>query len=429
MTPKANDEHGKLQKIISLKFLIVLSFLLFYNLNMFRKMLRDKDKRDTALLIFMAAITIAFILYIFIPFGKEEKKRDQSDEQGKKIVKKEHFYDELNKKIGRELNSVYLSILISTHPFENYRLETLENVFDEFKNDTLDKLSKFSFYDLKEILTLPLPDEYNNALKFNLFLSLFLIKQKEEGIIRKLEALPKNEFQKIIDFDFYQLENNEVQKDYQLMPVLFYFTMLMKRLPIYPAEDNVHFFIEKIKPIRDLTTAKYLIQIRELFRFSASVEPYLLHWVEHDAIGPDDKRIYGNLNLKTFAFLGQTYLMFPDPENPENNLWMKDLCVADSGDIELTDFKIMSKDPSTPLDSKKILYTPVNSEFVVLLKEYETLETHGFLTTMVKKRISDFHKSVTVINFSVAEAEEESFKTQLEQFGNYLKKNSDSNGN
>jgi hypothetical protein len=396
---------------------------------MFGKMLKDKEKRDTALLIFMAAITIAFILYIFIPFGKEEKKRDKSDEQGKKIVKKEYFYDELNKKIELELNSVYLSILISTHPFKNYRIETLENVFEEFKDDTLDKLSKFSFYDLNDILALPLPEEYNNSLKIKLFLSLFLIKQKEEGILKKLEALPKSELETIIDLNFYQLVNNEVQEDYQLMPVLFYFTLLMKRLPLYPAEDNVHFFIEKIKPIRDLTTAKYLIQIRELFHYSGSVEPYLLQWVEHDAIGPDDKRIYGNLNFKTFAFLGQTYLIFPDPKNPENNLWMKELCEADSGDIELSDFKIMSKDPSNPLDSKKILYTPVNSEFVVLLKEYETLETHGFLNTMVKKRISDFHKSVTVVDFSVAEADEESFKTQLEQFGNYLKKNSASNEN
>ena len=391
-------------------------------------MLKDKEKRDTALLIFMAAITIIFILYIFIPFGNEEKKGDKSDEQGEKIVKKEHFYDELNKKMERELHSVYLSILISTHPFENYRVETLENVFDEFKNDTLDKLSRFSFYDLKEILALPFPGEYTNPLKFNLFLSLFLIKQKEEGIIKKFGALPKNEFQRIIDFDFYQLVNNEVQKDYQFMPVLFYFTMLMKRLPIYPVEDNVRFFLEKIKPIRDLTTAKYLIQIRELFRFSGSSEPYLLQWVEHDAIGPDDKSIYGNLKLKTAAFLGQRYLIFPDPENPNNNLWMKDLCEADSGDIELSDFTIMSKDPSNPLDSKKILYTPTNSQFVVLLKEYETLETHGFLSTMIKKRISDFYKSVSVVDFSVAETEEESFKTQLEQFGNYLKKNFASNG-
>lgn len=390
---------------------------------MFGKIIKDKEKRDTALLIFMAAIMIAFLLYIFVPFGSGDKETGKSDEQGKKTVKKGDFYEELNKKIELELNSVYLSILISANPFENYRTETLEKVFDEFKNDILDKLYKFSFYDLKEILTLPIPGEYSDSLKFNLLLSLFLIKQKEEGIIKKLEILPHSEFEKIINLDFYQLVNNEVQEDYQLIPVLFYFTALMRRLPIYPVEDSVDFFKEKIKPIRDLTAAKYLIQTRELFRFSGTLEQYLLQWVEHDAIGPDDKKVYGNLDLKTFVFLGQNYLIFPDPGNPANNLWIKDLCEADSGDIELTDLKIMNKDPSKPLHFRKILYTPINSEFVVLLKEYESRKTHGFLNTIVKKRISGFHKSITVIDFAVDEAEEESFKTQLEQFGNYLKKN------
>ncbi len=402
---------------------------MFYNLNVFRKMLKNKEKRDTALLIFMAAIMIAFLLYIFIPFGSGKEETGKSDGARKKIVKKGDFYDELSKKIELELNSVYLSILISTDPFENYRVETLENVFDEFKNDTLDKLYKFSFYDLKEIAALPIPEEYSDSLKFNLLLSLFLLKQKEEGIIKKLETLPKSGFEKIINLDLYRLTNNEVQEDYQLIPVLFYFTVLMRRLHIYPVEDNVHFFKEKIKPIRDLTVAKYLIQIRELFSFSESEEQYLLQWIEHDAIGPDDKKVYGNLDLKTFVFLGQNYLIFPDPGNPANNLWIKDLCEADSGDIELIDLKIMNKDPSKPLHFRKILYTPINSEFVVLLKEYESCKTHGFLNTIVKKRISGSHKIITVIDFSVGKAEEESFKTQLEQFGNCLKKNTPPTGN
>ena len=155
----------------------------------------------------------------------------------------------MSKKIEFELNAVYLSILISADPFENYRVETLEKVFDEFKNDILDKLYKFSFYDLKEILTLPIPEEYSDSLKFNLILSLFLIKQKEEGIIKKLETLPQSEFEKIINFDFYQLANNEVQEDYQLIPVLFYFAALMRRMPIYPVEDSADFFKEKINPL------------------------------------------------------------------------------------------------------------------------------------------------------------------------------------
>jgi hypothetical protein len=36
---------------------------------MLDKILKNKEKRDTALLIFMGAIIIDFIIYIFVPFG------------------------------------------------------------------------------------------------------------------------------------------------------------------------------------------------------------------------------------------------------------------------------------------------------------------------------------------------------------------------
>ncbi|UCH92786.1 MAG: hypothetical protein JSV88_21160 [Candidatus Aminicenantes bacterium] len=416
---------------------------------MLRKILKSKEKRDTALLIVMAVVTILFLLYIFIPSnsGKEKNKtRKPIDrKQQKKIEKKppikeepltklgdeekKQLCDELNRRLKQELKVISHNIITSDTPFENLWLKGLNAILAEFKSDILNKFYKFSFYDLNDVVTLSFPCEPDDPLKFNIFLSMFLIKLEGEGIAKKLQEFSGKEFEEIININPYQLINNEVQEDYQLIPVLFYFNMLMKRLPIYPAEDNTHFFKEKIKTLRDLTAVKYLVQTRELLRFSQSTGQFRLQWVEHDPIVSDDKKVYRHLNFKTFNFLGQKYLIFPDPETPDNNLWIKELCEADSRSIELKDLRIMSEDPAHPLTIKKIYYTSINSRFVVVLKEYVykpvPVELGGFLNAMVKKRMADFHKNLTCIDFLKGEDEEgkEIFKKQLNQFGIYLKEN------
>ena len=414
---------------------------------MLGKILKDKEKRDTALLIAMGLVTIAFLLYIFIPTGpgKPIEKPVSTDngnpkQQQEKIEKKtpvtptppteekkdekKQFCDLLNEKLEYELNSIYLGILVSNDPFENFWVETLQKVFDDFKDDTLNKLRKFSFYDLHDIPSLPIPPEFNDTLKFNLLESLLLIKMKEEGIAKKFENIPNNELRKTINFDFYGLINNEVQKDYQLMPILFYYTVLMKRLHIYPEIDGFRFFKSRIGHIRDLTPGKYLIRLKESLSFSASLGKYRIQWEEYDPIGANDKRVYGNLSLKTFTFLRQDYLVFPDLDNPENNLWIKELREADSGEIELIEFDITGEDPSKPREVKKIYYAPVSSRFVVLLKEYEPGNDDGYLNAMVTKRMTDFHKSLREIDFSLPVDKEgkKAFKMQLDEFGKYLKK-------
>lgn len=417
---------------------------------MLGKILKSKEKRDTALLIVMAVITIAFLLYIFIPTSQgSAKKSGDTDKNSEQIQppdenettgedstpadkkedgnEKQRLYDQLNVKIEAELSAVYMGILITNDPFENFWVESLKKVFDDFKDDTLNKFQKISFYDLNDIPALPFPAEYSDSLKLNLLLSLFLIKMKEERIVKNFETLPDNDLKKIINFDFYRLVNDEVQKDYQLMPVLFYYTVLMKRLHIYPEIDCFRSFKSRLEHIRDLTPAKYVTRMRELLRFSLSITGYRVQWIEHDPIDADDNRVYTNRTFKTFTFLRQRYLVFPDPDTPENNLWIKELCEADSGDIELSDLSIISEDPANPAEIEKIFYTPVSSRFVVLLKGYEPVRDDGYLNAIAVKQIGCFHKSVTCIDFArVKDTDsntegENDFKSKLEQFGTYLK--------
>jgi hypothetical protein len=376
-----------------------------------------------------------------VPFGPADKKNtDKQKETGRKKIQKKvkkppekdpppiedteaQLPPGLNEKIETELNSLYLSIMMSKEPFENYRTEALQAVLDEYKNDILERLYKFSFYDLNEMVSAPLPEEYNDSLRFNLFLSLFLIKLNEEGVVKKTESLPLPEIEKMVGLDFYGLTGNEVQQDFQLTPILFYFTTIVKKLPVYPVKDSLRLFIEKIKPIRDLTEAKFLVHIRELLRFSDMRVRFRVQWKEHDAIGADDKKVYGNLNLKVYTFLNQSYLVFPDPRNIAHNAWIDDLCDSDSGDIELKALNIMSEETSNLLQMGKILYSPISSRFVVLLKEFRPGNTGGFLNAAIEKRIADFQKNLTIVDFSMAASDEKTFKAQLDEYGNYLKKN------
>jgi hypothetical protein len=419
-------------------------------------MFKSKETRDTVLLLFMAVITIVFLLYIFIPSGgkKENGKKDDLDEKKiKKEIKipaktakktlpnepsEKSILMNLNQKIEEQLNAIYVDIMEADDPFANYNSKDLQDLPGEFQNKLVEKLYKFSFWDLNDIPTLEFPETYSNSLKLNLFISLFLLKTQEEEILKKFVQLPRSEFEKMIHFECYHLVNNEIERDYQLIPVLFYFKLLMQRLNLYPAEDETIFFKEQIKHLRDLTSGKLLIHIREFLGFSKRSERYRLEWTEEDGIFSDDNSVYTNLKLNVINFLKQEYMVFPDPENSENNQWIKELCKADPGNIELENLSIRNQDPAKKLDLRKIIYTPLNSRFIVVLKEYQPgidmdpgsytimSREQGFLNYLVARRMGEYHKNFTIINFTLDQSNKKKtklFKKQLKEFGSYLKKN------
>jgi hypothetical protein len=403
-------------------------------------MFKSKESRDTVLLAFMAVVVIAFLLYTFFPTGKGKEKTNDNKNQNpitNKIKKstgkitlpeeteptEKTILEEFSEKIAAQLNALFTRILESEDPFRDLDIQSLKTLLLSSENTLVEKLYKFSFFDLPDIARLKFPDSYSDSLKFNLFVSLFLIKIQEEFIEEAFLSLPKVEVEKLVDFDIYRLLGFEIEKDYQLIPILFYFKHLVRQLNLYPAEDVTMFFKEGLENLRDLSDSKCLIKIQELLAFSQRKEKYRIEWVEEDWIFADDKKVYKNLNLKVFNFLKQDYLIFPDAENSENNQWIKELCKADPGDIELGMFSIRNEDPSRQLNMHKIIYTPLCAQFVVLLNEYTPGRAGGFLHRLVMKRMEDFHKNFTIIDFSRQDTNPKLFKEELETFGDHLKNN------
>ncbi|MCP4213139.1 MAG: hypothetical protein GY765_00715 [bacterium] len=419
--------------------------------------MKNKDVRDIGLLLFMIGITLLFLLYIFLPDGESKNKKVKAKEEPKKEqpvketpteeapLKVENKVDSIYKLLGdaltRELNTIYNAVLESNTPFEELSIRVLQETLSTFPTNTetgeLMQLSlKFGFRDLPGILQLPFPESFSGNLKFKLYLSLFLIKLKEERMVGKVLGLPAPEFKGLINFDLYKLVNDEIQEDYQALPVLFYFTMLMRDLHIYPVKGDgttispeeavCAFFVEKAAGVRDLSPAKLLNWMKELCRYSRVIEPYRIDWVEKDGIGANDKKAYGNLHLKTYNFLRQKYMVFPDFFNKENNRWVRELSHSDPGDIEPIELRIVGEMPTAAGIErvKKIYYSAEISRFIVLLKEYESppmAKGAAFLDGLIRERLADFHKNMLLLDYTAGKSKD--FKKDLNKFGNTLKQN------
>ncbi len=408
-------------------------------------MLKTQDQRSIFILVVMLIIIILFFVYLFVPSGGKEKNdflKKKAHETIKKSTLKlqekkpsDNLFYKFNLEIEDELNEIYKSIIESNETFIDYKTERLKEIINRPEIEKrmgkdqrafvkiLNWLKKLSFFDLNEIKELDFPEKVKHRLRFNVYVSIFMIKIKEEEIFENINEVSNREFEKIVDLKIYDLINNEIDQDFQILPILFYFNNIVKRLNVYPNKDTFLLFKEGIKNIKDLSMQKPLIKMRDLLNFLYEFQNYRIEWTEYDKLDPDDIKVYTNLKLKTFHFLKQYYLVFPDIENIKNNIWIKDLCESDSGDIELVRFKISNEDPSQSLKIKKILYSEDGLNFIVLLKEFKRFKDHGFFNRIIENRLEVYLKNFKIIDFSEDKINEELFKNKLEKFGNYLKRN------
>jgi hypothetical protein len=145
--------------------------------------------------------------------------------------------------------------------------------------------------------------------------------------------------------------------------------------------------------------------------------------VEHDGIGGDDKKEYSNLKLRTIRFLNQEYLVFPDDSEERNNQWLRDLHKADSGNIELKELYLHNENPARNTRIRRIIYTPINSKFIFLLKDYRPTHSSIFTDRILAKSMKEYHKSYTIIDYAEKSLDKDLFRKALKTFGHYIKRN------
>lgn len=408
----------------------------------------SKEKRDTFLLIFMAIIFILFLVYLFVPFGggNEQKNSGKTGDKTKEGQTKDpqnvklgntsrENLNNLKKRISSELIKIYTQTKETGKTLIDYDIRLLKQIFtdaDQPETDDnnkskfekqLKKISSLGFYDLGQMASFEYPRKVEKSLIFDIFISFFLIKAVEENINNDVADLSDTVFKKVVNLDAYGLISSEIEKDYQAIPVLFFFKLILDRCTLYPIEDDFSFFREKLDSIRDLSEGKIITKIKDLISFSLSSEKYRIEWTEKDGlVDPDDRETYNNVGLRTIHFLKQIFLVFPDYNDENSNRWIKELISADTGGIELVGFQISNEDPNKNLQIKKIFYRPQKSQFIVLLRGNNLRAAENFLDKAVFQRMIDFHQNFLTVDFELRFIDQKSFKRELGNFGKYLKK-------
>lgn len=405
-------------------------------------MLKNKERRDTFLLVCMGVVMVLFVLYLLVPFGKTKKISPAPERPVHRPAKpagvsvqseNNDYFWLLNQRLESELDRISEVIWNSDQAFTDYPTGTLEEILSIDKTDEktrdahplffslLQKARKIGFYDLKDLFQFSFPDFISGRLKFNLFVSLFLLKLKSENVTSEILDFPDALFRRVVTCVPYLAIDNEIDQNYQALPVLFYFQALAGRLNVFPAADTTAFFRNRMADIRDLSPGKWMAGVMELVDFSEDMQPFRIFWKESDFLDPDDTGVYPNLNLATLVFLKQIYQVFPDFENPVSSAWIKKLCEADTGDIELVELEISSEDPGKKIGVEKIFYTPGKSQFIVLLRACDFAGSASMLNRLVSSRMEAFIENFFVVDFRLKYLDPPSFKKGLLQFGHFLK--------
>lgn len=404
--------------------------------------MKSKERRDTLLLIAMAIIFILFLVYLFVPLGhrNSESAEGRTDGAGDQIKKPrirktgQDFFLDLNRRIETELAEILVSLKKSPQPFRDYPVDGLKKILfpsadpaDISKEliplyEVINKASRINFYDLKDIFEFDFPKGADNTLIFNLYTALFMIKLREENVLREIHEFPDTVFKRIVNCCPYLRIKNEIEKDFQSLPVLFYFSMLLQRLDMFPVNDAAAFLKERIGDIRDLSPGKIIGRVASWLNFSQDPRIYRITWTEEDDLNPNDHKSYPNLKINTYTFLGRKYLVFPDYMHPENNEWIRDLQKSDSGNIELVDFQLFDEDPVKNIHIQAIYYAPGTSRFVVLLDKRDLTGESYFPGNLVYHRLRDVRQYFLTVNFVSRFNDVEAFKTELINFGHFIKK-------
>lgn len=394
-------------------------------------MFKSKKNRDSALLIFMALVTVAFLLYIFFPGGQKDEKRDkvlvnkvmkdldlpvnEKGEEGNEILFRQLreifriYFNEFNTG-DRSLN------LIPAEELEKELRSSLNKKYSEEIGRSL----KYRLLDMDRAINVFKDSDLSDFEKFDLYIALFLIKSANEDIIGRSLNFTSDEIASFINLNHYILIKNEATENYQTIPVIIYADMLVKKIDIFQPGKEVIFFSEKLTGIGDISPMQHINSIKDIFDLSKELRRFSFSWVEKDALDPDDKGSYKNVPVRRRRFFKLQYLIFPDPGKGGDLTWIRDLVNADSGSIELLDMKITDETPGENYSAKSVIYSETTSRFVIIMDSPSFVSERGYVSIMLNEKMKRINSESRVINFAEKLYSERDFRKKMLNFGKFL---------
>ncbi len=394
-------------------------------------MFKSKKNRDSALLIFMALVIVAFLLYLFFPSkGKTEGKEKNPVSHIKKIPKQisdnkvevveENKFAELRDLLKTYFNEVNTGDrVISRIPSEKLE-EVLRSVLMEKFSEEIGRSLKYRLRDIDRALDVFKDSEISDIEKFDMYIALFLIKAANEDIIGRSINFTIDEIKSLLNLKHYKLINNEATENYQTIPVIIYADMIVNKTDIFSPGKGVIFFSKILTHIGDISPMQHINSIKDIFDISAEIRRFSFSWVEKDALDPDDKGNYKNVPVKRRRFFKLQYLIFPDPGKGGDLTWLKELVNADNGVIELSDIKVADETPGENYSAKSIIYSESTSRFIFVMDTPSFVSERGYVSIMMKEKINRLNSENIIIHFAEKLYSKKEFKQKLGKFGKFL---------
>ena len=421
-------------------------------------MVKNKNIRDYALVIFMLIVVVSFIVYQFIPTYngsiKKEVKRVQINEKNmerdntnkianKDILQTEDIKPEINEENKEELidkSDIYINnlelILIDAFDKMNNGFKDFEDIdmlditnnitnliidLNEEQEKYKNVLSKVIKYDLLTLIKSY--DEFekignNKRDRIVLFISIFLKSVKENNLIQDLLS-DKKLLHRYLSFDFYKIIDYEIEKAYEFIPILFYLKILLNHSQLFEKNDIFDNFVVKLEGLKDLTNTNFIQNLILKLHFVTERIKINIYWTEEDKLDPDDRGEYLGIDVKLYKNLGIEFLIFPDVLG--ENLWLKELINADNNAIELKYLWIEEESLDKTNSKITLFFNERLSKFFVIFGDINDLLRNlgnNFLDKLIHKRIQSLRNSMTEIVISKDYQSIELFK----EFSDFLKK-------
>ena len=403
-------------------------------------MVKNKNIRDFALVIFMLVVVIAFVVYQFIPSGNEHKRVVETKTEKNETKKENKSEISLNKTENKvkqsiennkkdvmqekEVDKSYLFIneleLILINAFDKLNSakiefndinlekidENMEKLLSNLNNEQLmykEGLIKINKYDL--ITLLRNYKEFNNvgnnkSERFILFLSVFLKNICKNNLINDL-MVDKKLLTKYLNFDFYEMINFEVEKPYQFIPVLFYLRLIVNHSQLFKKNELVDRFVVKLEGLKDLTSTGFIQNLILRLHYVSERIKVNISWLEEDKLDPDDKGEYIGVNVRLYKNLGLEFLVFPDVLG--ENKWIKELINADKNSIEIKYLWIEQEELEKNSTKITLFFNKKISQFFILfgdINNYLRKLKQDFLDRLVYKRIQKLRNSMNEVVIS-----------------------------
>ncbi|MCK4889148.1 MAG: hypothetical protein KAS97_04395 [Candidatus Aminicenantes bacterium] len=394
-------------------------------------MFKSKKNRDSALLIFMALVTVAFLLYLFFPSngktGEKDKIPVKHIKKNSEQISVEKVEERVENKFGelRDIFKTYFNEVntgdrvISRIPSEKLE-ETLRSVLMEKFSEEIGRSLKYRFRDINRAVDIFKDSDLSNIEKFDMYIALFLIKAANEDIIGRSINFTTDEIMSLLNLKHYELINNEASENYHAIPVIIYADLLIKKTDIFSPGEEIILFSKILTDIGDISPMQHINSIKDIFNISTELRRFSFSWVERDALDPDDKGSYKNVPVRRRKFFKLQYLIFPDPGKGGDLTWLKDLINADSGAIELSEIKIADETPGENYSAKSIIYSESTSRFIFIMDSPSFVSERGYISIMMNEKMKRLNSENTIINFAEKLYSKKEFRKKMNSFGKFL---------